>query len=77
MGIRVPEQGNLRGWLLFGVPFTAGMTVGNVLGVQFAPTTLLAAITSVLGSCAGMLAGIAVVNLATTASASGYRTLFE
>jgi len=52
---------DFQGWLRMQVPFGVALTLGGVLGVQFAPSPLLAAVTTLVFGLLGLGSGIALL----------------
>lgn len=53
---------DLRGWLQMQVPVGFGVVIGVVIGVQFAPSPLLAAVTTLVCGLLGLVVGVALVS---------------
>ena len=75
MRILLPEAGNHRGYLLLHVPFGVGMMVGMFLGSIASPSTLSAALVTLVGSLLGFCVGIALTSWRGDTSKTGYRPL--
>ena len=75
MRILLPEAGNHRGYLLLHGPFTVGLLIGMFLGSVAAPSTLSAALVTLVGSLLGFCVGIALTSWRAGASETGYRPL--
>jgi len=73
MRILLPEAENHRGYLLLHVPFGVGMMEGMFLGSVAAPSTLSAALVTLVCSLVGLCVGIALTSWRAGASETGYR----
>ncbi len=52
---------DFRGWLRMQIPFGVALVFGGVLGVQFTPSPMLAAVTTLVFGLFGLGIGIALL----------------
>jgi len=52
---------DFQGWLRMEIPFGVALILGGILGIQFAPSPLLAAVTALVFGLLGLGVGIALV----------------
>jgi len=64
---------DLRGWLRMQAPFGVALILGGVIGVQFTPSPMLAAVTTLVFGLFGLGIGIALLKWRPATSSESIR----